>query len=462
MAIVLYGYGNVGRISGNYAKDTLHKTFLMHRQILRLAIPNILSNLSVPLLGIIDTALMGRMDDPVYLGAIALGSVVFSFIYWGFGFLRMGTTGLTAQAYGKSQSDDILALLMRGLCIAVGGSVILIIMQGAIESISFQLMAGEEDVETHAKSYFRIRIYAAPATLGLYVFHGWFLGLQNAKYPMWLTIFVNICNIIFNLVFIVGWGMKSDGVAWGTVIAQYFGLSLAFILFFYRYKSYLSYWDFRRLLDPTGIREFFHVNADIFIRTICLIFTFGYFTSTAASLGSDILAANQVLLQFFYLMSFGVDGFAFAAESLVGKFKGAAQSDQLKQVIQGLLIWGLGLGLLFSIIYLIAGPFVLFLFTDQALILETAREYVYWLALIPLLGAAAFMWDGVYIGATATKAMRNTMLLATGLCFFPIAYWGVDIWGNHALWLAMAVFMAARSVLLTVLAKKEILPAGIF
>jgi len=433
----------------------------MHKQILRLAIPNILSNLSVPLLGMVDTALMGRMDNPLYLGAIALGSVVFSFLYWGFGFLRMGTTGLTAQAFGKKRHDETVMVLGRGLSIALTGSVLLVLFQVWIEGISFQLLAGGDEVEDLAREYFRIRIYAAPATLALYAFHGWFLGLQNARYPMWLTIFVNACNIVFNMVLIYGWGMKSDGVALGTVMAQYCGLIMATGMFIYRYKHYLNHWSQDLFRDTTDIKQFFSVNADIFIRTVCLIFTFAYFTSTAASLGSEILAANQILLQYFYLMSFGVDGFAFAAESLVGRFKGSSESDKLQQAIRGLFLWGMGIGIIFSLIYLLAGSSLLWLFTDQEPVINTAKKYIRWLALIPVLGAAAFMWDGVYIGATATRAMRNTMLLATLLFFFPLAYWGVDLGGNHALWLAMAVFMASRSILLTLLASKEILPKGI-
>ncbi len=428
----------------------------MHKQILRLAIPNILSNLSVPLLGMVDTALMGRMDNPLYLGAIALGSVVFSFLYWGFGFLRMGTTGLTAQAYGKKRNDETVMVLGRGLSIALVGSILLILLQVWIEPISFRLLAGGKEVEALAREYFRIRIYAAPATLALYAFHGWFLGLQNARYPMWLTLFVNICNIVFNMALIYGWGMKSDGVALGTVMAQYCGLIMAIGMLMYRYKYYLKHWSLELFRDTADIRQFFSVNADIFVRTVCLIFTFAYFTSMAASLGSDILAANQILLQYFYLMSFGVDGFAFAAESLVGRFKGSSESEKLQQAIRGLVMWGMGIGIVFSLIYLLAGSSLLWLFTDQETVIHTAKEYVKWLALIPVLGAAAFMWDGIYIGATATRAMRNTMLLSTMVFFFPLAYGGVGIWGNHALWLSMAVFMASRSILLTLLSTREI------
>ena len=418
----------------------------MHRRILQLSIPNILSNLSVPLLGMVDTALMGRMESEIYLGAIALGSVVFNFIYWGFGFLRMGTTGITAQAFGKGDETESISVLARALIIAGMGSLALIVVQSPIESLGFGLIEGEENVKNLAREYFRIRIYAAPATIGLYAFHGWFLGMQNARYPMWLTIIVNILNIGFNVAFVYGWGMKSDGVALGTVLAQYGGLLLAIGLFMYRYGGLRKKLNLAQIRDTQALRHFFGVNADIFVRTMCLIFVFAFFTSKSSGISTIVLAANQILLQLFSLLSFGVDGFAFAAESLVGLYKGEGNTQKLKEVIRKLLYWGVGLGVLFSAIYGIAGSFFLALFTDQEAVLVEAKQYLFWMMLIPLAGSFAFMWDGVFIGATATRAMRNTMLVATFMVFLPAYYLTYSTWGNHGLWLAMLVFMIFRAV----------------
>lgn len=428
----------------------------MNRSILRLAIPNILSNLSVPLLGMVDTALMGRMETEIYIGAIALGTILFNFIYWGFGFLRMGTTGMTAQAYGQGDHQESISILGRALLVALAGSLLIIILQKFIGRLGFDLIQGDAAVKDLARSYFYIRIYAAPATLALYAFHGWFLGMQNARYPMWLTIFVNLLNIGFNLIFIYMFNMKSDGVALGTVCAQYTGLLLAILLFLRKYRNCLPRFKVDRVIQLSALRRFFSVNSDIFIRTICLIFAFAFFTSASAGIGSLALAANQILLQYFYLMAFGTDGFAFAAESLVGRFKGAGEPKQLRRAVKLLFFWGCGLGIIFALVYAAAGNNLLRLFTDQTAVIEAALPYVWWMILIPPAGAVAFMWDGVYIGATATKPMRNTMLLATLVFFLPVYYLSFPAMGNHGLWLAMLVFMLARAILLSLTARKHI------
>ncbi|MEM6264520.1 MAG: MATE family efflux transporter [Bacteroidota bacterium] len=430
----------------------------MNKQILRLALPNILSNLSVPLLGMVDTALMGRMDAEEYLGAIALGGIIFSFVYWGFGFLRMGTTGLTANSLGTGDKQQVQYTLWRGLGVAAAGSVLVIGLQFPIEWISFWLIEGEPQVESLAADYFYIRIWAAPATIGLYVFHGWFLGMQNARFPMWLTIVVNVLNIVFNLMFVLGLGMKVEGVAWGTLIAQYGGLIMAIGLMKARYAHYLQTPRWAELWQGEALKRFFSVNLDIFIRTLCLIFTFAYFTAKASELGTLLLAANHVLLQYLMLMAYGVDGFAFAAESLVGKYKGQADREALREVISRLFKWGIGIGIAFSLLYALAGTPLLGLFTDQEEVISTASLYINWMILIPITAAVAFMWDGVYIGATATRPMRNTMVLATFGGFLPACEMGLMYVGNHGLWLAMAIFMVVRSISLSVLAKRWIFP----
>jgi len=428
----------------------------MHREILRLAGPNILSNLSIPLLGMVDTALMGRLESEVYIGAIALGSILFNFIYWGFGFLRMGTTGMTAQAFGAGDDREGTAIMGRGLLVALAGSGLLIALQGGLAWIGFGLLQGDADVERLARSYFLIRIYAAPATLCLYVLHGWFLGMQNARYPMILTVFVNLLNIGFNLLFVFRFGMKADGVALGTVFAQWLGLGLGIRLLLRRYRPRLRLFDWARVKNWLALRRFFAINGDIFVRTMLLVFSFAFFTSASAAVDSLTLAANQILLQYQMLMSYGVDGFAFAAESLVGRFKGEGDRLRMRNVVRRLLVWGGGLGGGFGVFYLVFGKPLLAVFTDQAAVIAAAAPYIPWQAAISLAGAVAFLWDGIFIGATASAPLRNSMLIATLAVFLPAYYLLFPALGNHGLWLAMLLFMIARGVLLGRLAPRWI------
>lgn len=428
----------------------------MNKEILRLSIPIVISNVSIPLLGMVDTALMGRMESEHYIGAVALGSLIFNFIYWGFGFLRMGTTGLTAQAFGRNDPKEITAILVRGFLVALAGSLLLILFQRVVSWVGFALIPGEDIVESLGEQYFFIRIYAAPATLALYVFYGWFLGMQNAKYPMILTVLVNLINIGFNVFFVTYLGMKSDGVALGTVCAQYVGLIAAVFLFMAKYRHHLKNYERAVVLKIEPIKRFFSVNIDIFIRTICLVFTFAFFTAASSALDSLILAANQILLQFISLMAYGVDGFAFAAESLVGRFTGEQNKSELRLAVRRLFLWGCVLGACFALFYGIFGKQLIFIFTDLKPVIKTASHYAWWLAVIPVFGSVAYMWDGVYIGATATKPMRNMMLLSTLGVFLPVYALFVRFIGNHGLWLALMLFMIARGLSLTLISKKHI------
>lgn len=427
-----------------------------NREILRLAFPNILSNISIPLLGMVDTALMGRLESEIYIGAVALGSIIFNIIYWGFGFLRMGTTGLTAQSYGQEDRKECSAILGRGFLFALCGSILILALQSIIAWIGFSLLQGDDAVKTLATQYFNIRIYAAPATLGLYVFQGWFLGMQNARYPMLLTIFVNLLNVVFNILFVLQMGMKADGVALGTVCAQYLGLALAVGMLFFKYRPYIAQIEWKQIFRLAAIKRFFAINVDIFIRTVCLVFTFAFFTSASAAIDSLTLAANQILLQYISLMSYAVDGFAFAAESLVGRFIGAKDSTRLRKSVRFLFYWGIGFGAAFALVYGVAGRDLLRIFTDQIEIIETALPFVWWMVTISVAGSVAYMWDGVYIGATATAPMRNMMVISTVGVFLPIYYLTLSLFGNHGLWLALLLFMIARGITLGLLAKKHI------
>lgn len=429
----------------------------MNKKILRLAIPNIISNLSVPLLSSVDTAIVGHLEKVSYLGAIAIGSMIFNFVYWGFGFLRMGTTGLTAQAYGRNSDEDIILVLTRSLFVAFTAAILIFGLQYFIKELSFYLVTTGPEVEKYARDYFNIRIFAAPATLGLYAFHGWFLGMQNAKYPLILTVVVNVLNIGFNFLFIYGYGMNVDGVALGTVFAQYFGLILAIILYLKKYKQYTAALVIKKIIDVEPIKKFFSVNFDIFLRTLSLIFAFTFFTVVSADLGTEILAANTILLQLWMILSYGVDGFAFAAESLVGKYIGARNKEKLQSAIKYSFIWGIGLGVILTIVYFFFDREILSFYTDKSEIINLASAYFLWTLLAPLSNSICYIWDGVFIGATATKPMRNSMLLSLFIFYLPIYYLTVDKLGNDALWLAMISFMIARGVSLTFYAPKYIL-----
>lgn len=429
----------------------------MNREIIRLAIPNIISNITIPLLGMVDMALMGHLGSEVYIGAISLGGVIFNFIYWGFGFLRMSTSGFTAQAFGEKNRQESITILIRALLVALSISVFILLLQAPIAWASFKIIGGSEEVETLANEYFRIRVWGAPAALSLFVFSGWFLGMQNARYPMIIAISVNIINILFSVFFVFVLNMKSNGVALGTAISQYIGLAISTILLFKKYKNLLPDISRKAILNLEILANFFRVNTDIFIRSFCIILVFTFFTSKSAAIDDTILAVNSLLLQFLLFFSFFIDGFAFAGEALVGKFIGARDPHQLKKTVKLLFFWGVGLALLFTLSYLPGINIALKLLTSQSDVIQSAQPYIVWVIIIPLVSFGSFIWDGIFIGATASKAMRNALLAAAFLVFAPVYYFLNPVLGNHALWLGMVLFMFSRGLFLTFMYQKAIL-----
>lgn len=433
----------------------------LNKEIIRLAVPNIISNISIPLLGLVDLAVLGHLESAVYIGAVALGGMIFNFIYWGFSFLRMGTSGFTAQAYGGRNFREASVLLQRSGAIALLGSFLILLLQIPIERFAFSLIDGSKEVENFASGYFYIRIWAAPATLLIYTFSGWFIGMQNTRFPMIITIAVNVLNLGFNLFFVFILGMKSDGVALGTVIAQYSGLLIALALFNKYYGRFKLKIPWAEIFRKKDINSFVRVNTDILIRTLSLVFVFSFFTAKSASTNDIVLAVNTLLLQFLMFFSYLIDGFAYAGEALIGKFTGAANKRKTRAAIKLIFMWGLVIALLFSIVYFFAGESILNILTNNEEIIARSRPYMFWICLIPLLTFPAFIWDGVYIGATASKAMRNSMLIASFLLFLPLYYGFYPLMGNHALWLALMVFMLGRGIMLSLLANKNILnPRG--
>ena len=434
----------------------------MNKKILNLAIPNIISNISIPLLGIVDMALMGHLESDAYIGAIALGSLIFNFIYWGLGFLRMGTSGFTAQAWGRRDLPETILVLSRAGFIALVTSAFLLVLQKPVEILSFLVLKGETEVEQLAMAYFRIRVWAAPAALGQFALLGFFLGMQNARLPMVVLVTTNIINIICNYLFVMKLGMDSEGVALGTVIAQYSGLLLA--LFFFRkyFNKLFKYYSFRATTQWTKLKNFLLVNKDIFIRTMCLVIVFSIFTARSASAdvlsqGEDtILAVNSLLMQFFMFFSFLIDGFAHASEALIGKFIGAKDRESLTKSIRLLFLWGTVISVFFTLLYLVGGDAIFRLLTNNPDVIANAKPYYFWVILVPVVSYVAFLWDGIYIGATAGPQMRNAMLISTLVIFFPAYFLAGKIMGNHGLWFAFILFMIARGVTMQALSKKAV------
>ena len=416
------------------------------RNILRIAIPSIVSNITVPLLGLVDTSIAGHLGATAYIGAIAVGGMFFNMVYWIFGFLRMGTGGLTAQAYGAGRKDEAARILLRSLGLALLLGTTLIALHRPLATLFFRLLAPTPGVEAYARSYYTILIWGAPAVLGLYGFTGWFLGMQNARFPMFVAILQNVVNVGASLALVVGAGWKVEGVATGTLIAQYAGLLLAFFLWRRHYDGRLKRLQRRNTWERNALLRFFSVNRDIFFRTVCLVAVSTYFTACGARQGDLILAANALLMQFFMLFSYVMDGFAYAGEALGGHCYGARDAAGFDSLTQRLFLWGGGLATLFTAAYWAGGESLLSILTDDQAVRTAARDFLPYAVAIPFAGFAAFLFDGLFIGTTSTRGM----LLAVGgaaAIFFLTERGLTDSLGNHALWMAFLLYLLLRGVI---------------
>jgi len=415
---------------------------LTHRTVLAIAVPVMLSNVSTPLIGVVDTAVVGRLPDPAYIGAVAIGSLVFTFLFWAFGFLRMGTTGLTAQASGAGDHDEVLSSLARALLIAAVIGLVLILLQWPIRIVAFHLLGGSERVESLAQSYFDIRIWAAPATLANYALLGWFVGLGRTDIGLALQLILNITNIALDALFVLVFGWDVRGVAAGTLIAEYVAAA-AGIVFALRYaRSLDGRWDWAHVLLPERLRKTLAVNGDIMIRSLALIFVFAWFVSQGARHGDVILAANAVLMQFISVSAFFLDGLAFAAESLVGRAVGARHRATFVSAVRLTTLWAVLIAVLASLIIAIFGDTFIDWLTIDAQTRATARIYLPWAAIAPFLGVWAFQLDGIFIGATRSREMRNAMLAS--LAIFLAGWWLLTPWANHGLWASLHLHYFAR------------------
>ena len=420
----------------------------MNKKILLLAIPNIISNISNPLVSAVDTALMGHLSilDLAALGAIGM---VFMVIYGTFNFLRSGTTGIAAQAYGAKQNQLISNTLYRAIFIALLLGVLFIFLRGYIFDISKYLMNIDSSYSSRAEEYFNIRIYTAPAVYVSYVLMGWFFALQNAIYPLIMTIVLNILNIILSYYFVYILKMGIEGAALGTLISQYLSLLLGFILLL-KYKKYFIKLNFKQIAIKDELLRFFRVNSDIFIRTLALTFAFAFLYSQAALAGKDELAVVILLLQFVIWFAYSLDGFANASESLVGKYYGARDWNSFNNAIKLSIIWSFFLSVAYMIFYYIASEEILKLFTSNTELISKTLSYMPYIIMVPLLSFLAFIWDGIYIGMTATKAMRNTVLVS--LIFYIVGFYLTrDIETILALWINFILFLFYRGLIQTTL-----------
>lgn len=431
-----------------------------NREVLRLAIPAIVTNITVPLLGLVDTTITGHLGRTAYIGAVSVGATLFNMIYWNFGFLRMGTSGQTAQAYGRRDFEGMAGALFRSLFFAVVFSFAIWILQWPISVLAFKLMKASPEVEVNALTYFRICIWGAPAILGLYSLKGWYIGMQNTKFPMIIAITINVVNIFASLFFVYVLEWKVEGVAYGSLIAQYVGLFCGLSLWLWKYRSFWRHLNFRAAMRKSELSGFFKLNGGIFLRTLCLNAVMSFFAFAGAYQGEVVLAVNVVLMQLFSLFSYFTDGFAYAGEALVGKFTGARDNRGIRESIRLIFIWGARLVVLFTVVYAVgARPFVGFL-TDQEEVRLLAGDYYGWVLLVPLAGVFAFLWDGIMVGATAIKPMVVATMTACAT-FFTLFFSFHGLLGNHALWLAFIVYLAVRGIVQTLMRKQvEVKPSS--
>ncbi|MFN3237116.1 MAG: MATE family efflux transporter [Pseudomonadales bacterium] len=423
-------------------------TSLTRRYVFNIAWPIILSNLSTPLLGLVDTAVIGNLGDASLLGGIALGGVIFSFLFWGFGFLRMGTTALTAQAIGAKQIAEANAVFFRAALIGLTLGIMFILCRGPLGNLALHLLGGSAEVEQAASDYFAIRILGAPFNLMTLAIMGFFLGCQETRLVLYLNLLLNGLNILLDLVFVLGLGWDVQGVALATVIAEIsvFSIGISLILWRYRRQHSASV-TFTSLIDISRIRRMFVVNRDIMIRTLCLIFAFAWFTDQGASQGDVTLAANAILMQFVTFAAFFLDGFALASETLVGNATGAGQNSEVLLAIRYTFELGGITALLTSLGFFAVGGVVIDLLTNISAVQLAAREYLIWAILAPVVSVWCYLLDGIFIGATKTVEMRNAMIVSL-LLFLGLWYLAMPLYGNHGLWLALHGYFLSRAATL--------------
>lgn len=428
----------------------------MNRKILQLALPSIIANITIPLVGMVDVAISGRLGSAAMIGGMAIATMLFELLYWNFGFLRISTAGITAQAYGRRDFKDAAKALEQSIFTALLAALFILAIQYYFVEVSFLVIDTSEEVEKLARSYFFIRIWAAPATLSLFSIRGWFIGMQNTKSPMLIDITVNLVNLVVAYSLALHTKLGFLGIAWGTLIAQYSGLLVAAFLYLKYYsKRFSKYLNIRESIKYKEIRSYMMMNGNLFVRSISFHLIYSGFTIFVAKYGDTQLAVSTILMKLMLLYSYFIDGFAYAGEALTGRYIGAKDQLSLRKGVKTIFLWGLVIAFIATLFYSFSGEFLFGLMTNNEEVVLASKEYIPWLLLMPIISYIAFTWDGIYIGATASASIRNTML-AAAVGFFITYIILKSSYGIHALWIAYFVHLAIRSLLMTINAKKEV------
>ncbi len=412
----------------------------------RLTFINILTNVTVPLVGLVDTAMLGHLADIRFLAGVALATILFDYVYWGFGFLRMGATGTTAQAVGRRDDREVYLVLYRFLVVAVGLGLATLVLQWPIRELGFALVSGEPGVEAAGRDYFNARIWGAPATLCNYAFVGWYLGREQSRHALVMAVVANLTNVALNYVFIIRMGLAAQGAGLATAISQYVMLAVA-ITIFLRVGRPVA-WTWSEVMHRGRLRAMTRLNVDIMIRTFCLQTAFAVFTNFSSLLGTTVLAANAIIRRVLLLASYFIDGAAFASESLAGIFRGQNDVERLRKLVRLSLLSGLAFAVLFLVALGLTSGAWYRLLTSHEEVIRAATRYHGWLVPVLLFGSLAYMYDGIFLGLTAGRALRNSMLLSLLAVFLPAAVLGLYLESADGLWAAMALFMIARTVTL--------------
>ena len=431
----------------------------MHKEILSLAIPSIVTNITVPLLGLVDVAIVGHMGDASYIGAIAVGTMMMNVICWLFGFLRMGTSGMTSQAYGRGDSKEAATILFQAIALGAAIGILFVLFQPFLLRLFLFFMRPSDEIRAFASVYFHVCVFGLPAALVMYGLTGWFIGMQDTRTPMTVSIFQNIVNIMTSLLLVYVFGMKVEGVALGTLTAQYSGLLLALYILRRKYASHyqllfsqftLKPGDYSSFSYKHTLNRFFRVNRDIFLRTLFLVAVNAAFTSVGSRQGDVILAVNTLLFQFFTLYSYIMDGFAYAGEAICGKYYGAGNAPSFHACIRRLFAWGVIMTVVYTAAYYFGANDILHVLSNEQTVIEASEPYLLWVALIPVAGMGAFIWDGVFIGITDSRGMLLSCFVAAIVFAIMLSLFFTTM-GNHALWLALLSYLLARGVMQTML-----------
>lgn len=428
----------------------------MNRRILKLAGPSILANVTVPLVGMVDVAIAGRLGDAASIGGIAVATMLFDLLYWNMGFLRVGTGGFAAQAYGRRDFNNAVRVLVQAVGTALVAAMVIWAIQCIYLEAAFLIVDCSAETEQLARKYFYIRIWAAPATLSLFAFKGWFIGMQNTISPMIVDVTVNIMNLLLSILFAIGFGMGISGIALGTLLAQYTGLIISITLMYAYYRKLFKYINLKASLKLREMKKFFVLNGNLFLRSTSLLLIYSGFTSIAAKYGDNLLAVSTIMMKLMLLYSYFIDGFAYAGEAVTGRAIGARDPLSLKRAIKVLFYWTIGIAAVSTLVYGFAGEALFGVMTNNPQVISAAHEYLPWLLAVPVFSCIAFILDGIFIGATASAAIRNSTMVSA-LVFFLTYYLLASTLSLQALYVAYIAHLIVRTIMMSTSLKREVI-----